>query len=77
MVKLIQVATLISIVVLSVLALAPLLGVKIPDSVWGLAVGSIAAITGNAIANSVEKFEFKQPKEYAAEIEIKTKQEKK
>ncbi len=67
-VKISQVCTIISVIVLAILALVPLLHINIPESIWGLAVGSISAIAGNAVAQSVEEFRIRQPKSAKAKI---------
>ena len=54
--------------VLSIIAVAPLFGISIPQTIWGLCVGSISAIAGNLVAQSVEKIEIKQPKGFKAKI---------
>ncbi len=74
--RLVQVCTLIATIVLAVISLVPLFGVHIPESIWGLAIGSVAAIAGNAIAQSVEEFRIRQPKTARAKIQYEAEEPK-
>lgn len=67
--------TVIAVVAMTIIALAPLFGFSIPETIWGIAVGTLAAIAGNAVAQSKERYVWEQPKGAKAEIVVKSTEE--
>ena len=61
--------------VLAVIGLAPVFGAKVPESIWGLAIGTIASLVGTLIPAGKEKFQIEIPASYKARMNIEIKEE--
>jgi len=56
--------------VVSTISLAPLLGVAVPEGIWGMCIGALISLVSTLIPQGVEKFEYRQPANYKAKIVI-------
>ena len=61
--------------VLAVIAVAPIVGAKVPESIWGLAIGTIASLVGTLIPAGKEKFQVEIPANYKARMTIEIREE--
>ena len=57
-------ATLAALAVLSVIPLAWVAGLEVPESILGLSLGTLAGIAGNAIASGKERAVIELPASY-------------
>jgi len=74
--KVMSLAVAVSVLILAVLAVAPIFGAKIPESIWGIAIGSLSGLAGSLIPASKEKFVFEQPVTYKAKVTIESQENK-
>ena len=60
-----------AVTILGMVTVAPLFGAHIPESIWGIAIGTMASLAGTLIPAGKEKYELSVPASAKVQMEVK------